>query len=171
MKWLCETCSHLSPGGWFNKKMSCYLYRKSHYGDKMILRPSYLHNGISYTGKTTSLYWIRAHWAHLSMGKFTVHWGQVTHICVCKLINIDSNNSLSPGWCQAIIWTYAGILLIQALGTNFSEILNKIHIFSFKKMHLKISSATILSRPQCVRLFQFYSRHCGCIGMLCCTFV
>ena len=26
-----------------------------------ILRPSYLHNGISYTGKTTSLYWIRAH--------------------------------------------------------------------------------------------------------------
>ena len=26
----------------------------------MILRPSYLHNGISYTGKTTSLYWIRA---------------------------------------------------------------------------------------------------------------
>ena len=26
----------------------------------MILRPSYLHNGISYTGKTKSLYWIRA---------------------------------------------------------------------------------------------------------------
>ena len=26
----------------------------------MILRPSYLHNGISYTGKITSLYWIRA---------------------------------------------------------------------------------------------------------------
>ena len=26
----------------------------------MILRPSYLHNGISYTGKTTSLYWIVA---------------------------------------------------------------------------------------------------------------
>ena len=26
----------------------------------MILRPSYLHNGISYTGKMTSLYWIRA---------------------------------------------------------------------------------------------------------------
>ena len=34
-------------------------YRKSHCGDKMILRPSYLHNGISYTGKT-SLYWIGA---------------------------------------------------------------------------------------------------------------
>ena len=46
------------PGTWFNIKMSSYQYRKSHCGDKTILRPSYLHNGISYTGKTTSLYWI-----------------------------------------------------------------------------------------------------------------
>ena len=48
------------PGPWFNIKMSSYRYRKSHCGDKTILRPSYLHNGISYTGKTTSLYWIGA---------------------------------------------------------------------------------------------------------------
>ena len=47
-------------GPWFNTKMSSYQYRKSHCGDKTILRPSYLHNGISYTGKTTSLHWIRA---------------------------------------------------------------------------------------------------------------
>ena len=46
-------------GGWFNKKISSYQYRKSHCVDKTILRPSYLRNGISYTGKTTSLYWIR----------------------------------------------------------------------------------------------------------------
>ena len=39
--------------------MSSYQYRKSHCGDKTILQPSYLHNGISYTGKMTSLYWIR----------------------------------------------------------------------------------------------------------------
>ena len=39
--------------------MSSYQYRKSHCGDKKILRASYLHNGISYTGKMTSLYWIR----------------------------------------------------------------------------------------------------------------
>ena len=44
-------------GGWFNIKMTSYQYRKSHCGDKTILRPSYLHNGISYTG--TSLCWIR----------------------------------------------------------------------------------------------------------------
>ena len=48
------------PGGWINTKMPSYQYRKSHCGDKTILRPSYLHNGISYTGKTTSLYWIGA---------------------------------------------------------------------------------------------------------------
>ena len=48
------------PGGWFNVKMPSYQYRKSHCGDKRILRPSYLHNGISYTGKMASLYWIRA---------------------------------------------------------------------------------------------------------------
>ena len=40
--------------------MPSYQHRKSHCGDKTILRPSYLHNGISYTGKATSLYWIRA---------------------------------------------------------------------------------------------------------------
>ena len=48
------------PGPRFDIKMTSYQYRKSHCGDKTILRPSYLHNGISYTGKTTSLYWIRA---------------------------------------------------------------------------------------------------------------
>ena len=42
--------------------------------------------------------------------------------------------------CQTIFWTNAGILLIGPLGTNFSEILIEIHIFSFKKMHLKMSS-------------------------------
>ena len=44
---------------------------------------------------------------------------------------------------QTIIWTNAGIFsrLIQTLGTNFSEILIKIHTFSFMKMHLKMSSA------------------------------
>ena len=49
--------SPLSPGPWFNIMMTSYQYRKSHCGDKMIFWPSYLHNGISHTGKITSLYW------------------------------------------------------------------------------------------------------------------
>ena len=40
--------------------MLSYQYGKSHCGDKTIIRSSYLHNGNSYTGKTTSLYWITA---------------------------------------------------------------------------------------------------------------
>ena len=47
-----------NAGGWFNIMMPSYRYRKSLCGDKTILRPSYLHNGISYTGKMASLYWI-----------------------------------------------------------------------------------------------------------------
>ena len=69
------------------------------------------------------------------------HWGRVTHICVVKLTIIGSDNGLSPGRRQAIIWTNAGILLIGPLGTNFIEILIGIQTFSFKKIHLKMSSA------------------------------
>ena len=69
------------------------------------------------------------------------HWGRVTHICVSKLNIIGSDNGLAPGRRQTIIWTNDGILLIEPLGTNFSEILIGIQIFSFKKMHLKMSSA------------------------------
>ena len=69
------------------------------------------------------------------------HWGRVTNICVSKLTIIGSDNALSPGRRQAIIWTNAGILLVRTLGTNFSDILGKIHSFSFKKMHYKMSSA------------------------------
>ena len=72
------------------------------------------------------------------------HWGRVMHKCVSKLTIIGSDNGLAP--------TNAGTLLIWPLGTNFSEISIEIHIFSFKKMHLKMSSGKWwpLSRPQCV---------------------
>ena len=68
------------------------------------------------------------------------HWGQVTHICISKLIIIGSDNGLLPGRCHAIIWTNVGVLLIGPLGTNFSEMLIEIEAFSFKKIHLKMSS-------------------------------
>ena len=54
------------------------------------------------------------------------HWGRVKHICVNKLTIISSDNGLTPGRRQAIIWTNAGILLIGPLATNFSEIVIKI---------------------------------------------
>ena len=72
---------------------------------------------------------------------YLTHWGRVTLIYVSKITIIGSDNGLSPGRRQAIIWTNAGILLIGPLGTNFSEILMGIQTFSFKKMHLNVSSA------------------------------
>ena len=78
------------------------------------------------------------------------HWGRVMHICVSKLTIICSDNGLSPGRRQAIIWTNAGMLLIEPLGINFSEILIEIKTFSFKKMNLKMSSAKW--RPFCLGL-------------------
>ena len=64
----------------------------------------------------------------------------MTLICVGKRTIIGSDNGLSPERRQAIIGTNAGILLIGALGTNFSEISVEIQTFSFKKMHLKMSA-------------------------------
>ena len=112
---------------------------------------------------STSLIWLAASYRRPSQlkevphssyrrwkGTVLTHWGRVTHICVSKLIIIGSDNGLSPGRCQAIIRTNAGILLIGPLGTNFSEILSEIHTFSFKKMCLKMSSGKW--RPFCLDL-------------------
>ena len=74
----------------------------------------------------------------------------MTHIYVSKLTIIGSDNGLSPDQRQAIFWTNVGILLIWPLGTSFSEILIEIHAFSFKKMHLKMSSGKW--RPFCLGL-------------------
>ena len=59
------------------------------------------------------------------------NWSRVTHICSSKLTVIGSDDGLSPGGHQAIIWTKAGILLIGLLGTNFGEISIPIYTFSF----------------------------------------
>ena len=81
------------------------------------------------------------------------HWGRVTHICVSKPTTIGSDNGLSPGRRQAIMWTNAGILLIGPSGTNLSEISSEIYTFlteenAFENVVWKM--AAILSRPQCV---------------------
>ena len=72
----------------------------------------------------------------------------MTHVCVSDLTIIGSDNGLSPGRRQAINRTNAGILLIRPSGTNFSEVLIEILIFSFTKMRLEVSSAK--RRPFCL---------------------
>ena len=66
----------LRSGSWFNIKIPSYQYRKSHCGEKTILRPSYLHNGISYTGKIT-LRWhlyIESGPRYLEISWFILKW-------------------------------------------------------------------------------------------------
>ena len=91
------------------------------------------------------------------------HWGRVTHICVGNLTIIGSDDGLSPGRRQAIIWTNARILLIGPWGANFNEIVIGIQTFSLKKMFLKMSSGkwrplslglNVLIQRQCYRTWR-----------------
>ena len=85
----------------------------------------------------------------------STHWGRVTHICVSELAIIGSDNGLLPGRRQAVVWNNAGLLWIEPLGTNFSEISIRIQTFSFKKNaleHVICEMTSILSQPQCVKL-------------------
>ena len=76
-----------------------------------------------------------------------------THLPKCHIyaqvnwVSIGSDNGLSPGRRQAIIWTNAGMLSIGPLWTNFSEIWIEIYNFSFMQTHLIISSGKW--RPFC----------------------
>ena len=107
-------------------------------------------NGWANNGDTGVLRRYRSHYdvtvmlfyLHLyQWNKLLTHWGRATHICVSNITIIVSDNDLSPGRRQAIIWTNAGILFIGPLGTNFSEILIGIQTLAFKKIHLEMSSA------------------------------
>ena len=130
-----------------------FIYIKRH----TLISPWYYH-----FGKSIFVVWVHAITATESTT--LTHWGRVTHICVSKLTIIGSDNGLSPGRHQAIIWTNAGILLIKPLATNFSEILIEIQTFSLTKMHLKMSS--VKRWPFCLGLnvlkWHNYSVQFGC---------
>ena len=89
-----------------------------------------------------------------SLQKYLTHWGWVTHICVANLTIIASDNGLSPGRRQAIIWTNAGILLLRPLGTKLQWNVNRnsnifIHENAFENIFCDMAS--IWSRPQWVK--------------------
>ena len=117
--------------------MACDAFHKHIKISMDILLHQWLHVGGNYS-------------SYPNLNNGLTHWGRVTHICVVKLTIIASDNGLSPGRRQAIIWTNVGILLIGPLGTNLSEILSEIHTFSLKKMNFKMSSAKW--RPFCLGL-------------------
>ena len=63
---------------WFNIKVLFYQWTKCRCGDKTVLRSSYLHNGISCTGKMTSQYWTRALlYVHLDRDEWSLKLSKV----------------------------------------------------------------------------------------------
>ena len=85
------------------------------------------------------------------------HWCLLTHICVGNLNIIGSDNGLSPGRRQSIIWTNAVILSIGPLGKiKLQWNLNrKLNIFIQEKAFENVvcEIAAIFSRHQCVKPF------------------
>ena len=71
------------------------------------------------------------------------HWGRATHIFVIKLTIIVSDNGLSPGRHQAIIWTNTAILSIGPLGTTlipenvFQNVVRKLEAILSRSQYVK----------------------------------
>ena len=95
---------------------------------------------------------ISVNWQHLHASMCLPHWGPVMHICVGKLTIIGSDNGLSSGRHQTIIWTSAVMLLIGTLGINFSETLRNSNLFIQENVceNVVCEMASILSRSQWV---------------------
>ena len=99
---------------------------------------------------------------HLAMFSLSVRYQLIEakwHIyaSVNKAI-IGSDNGLSPGRRQPVIWTNDVILLIGPLATNFSEILyqnSKLFVQENAFESVVCDMAAILSRPQCVKIYNF----------------
>ena len=149
----------MRPGPRFSIKMSSYQYRKSHCGDKTIWRPSYLHNGISYTGKMRSLYWIGgqglsinyrwlskvlhdkrrlytcyifSHWLRLCSAIDKKWWRIQPSV---DFVSIGLGCSLVLHWWHN--WPSMDLSYVSRLGKHSSAIWQKIQIFYLKGIHLK----------------------------------
>ena len=93
----------------------------------------------------------------------TTHWGRVTHICVSKLFSIGSENGLSLGRRQAIIWSNVAMLLIGSLRKKWWNLNKNSNIFIEENacQNFVCKMAAILPWPQCVKVvFGFYFSYC-----------
>ena len=114
-------CLYL-PGPRFNIKMSSYQYRKSHCGDKTVVRSSYLHNVISYTGKMASLYWFSPLVYFTSTGaiiwwtgyQIKQLWRVRVKLCEsCTFVSSYHNNNVRPYTTACIFKSYIKCLPIE----------------------------------------------------------
>ena len=81
---------------------------------------------------TQELVWGKHDFAKFKLNSLRPSYAHMREQCRPSSVQISQR--------QVIVWTNTGILLIRPLGTNFSEILIEIYMFSLKKMHLNLSS-------------------------------
>ena len=124
-------------------KQRCYLYPEI---SSLFISPC---NAKSVIFKEIS--WIGTSSISCQIAIRITQWVWVTHIFVKKLTTIGSDNCLSPGRCQAIIWITAGI---KPFETNVSQIFIFFYLYNFIQENafenVVWKMAAILSRPQCV---------------------
>ena len=89
-------------------------------------------------------WWLPYHWMRPSGTSMSPNW----------VIVIGSGDCFSPVWCQPIILTNDGLMIIAPVGVNFNGIVIKRQRFSLKKMHLKMSAKW---RPFCLGSICFHS--------------
>ena len=97
--------------------------RKSPCGDKTILRPSHLHNGISYTGKMTFLYWIRALY-FICWGTQEVDWTCTLHgnRCMEYLLTHHPDDNLISYVCPQLLAPALKLVHLGLSGNRLLEI-------------------------------------------------
>ena len=127
--------NHQLPGPWFNIKMPSDEYRKSHCGDKTVVRSSYLHNGISCTGKITSLYWIRA-------------LDVIFHICISIV-----------GYAYIITTIFQGIFRLSVLSMHLKYPKHQLY-FKIVRLRRIIGKPQSMCIP---KYFRFYRQNVDCV--------
>ena len=151
---------NMGSGPWLNIKMSSYQCKKSHCGDKTILRLSYLHNGIFYTGKMTSLYWISplvVAWCCQAASKLSLWWPHVA-------LSLNELKELIPSlrswlWhhrlpnvttteAQPRLWWHLGVCGVTAMTENevSISILSWYHKINFELL--------VIAKPNCLSAAQ-----------------
>ena len=145
--------SERATGPRFNIKMPSYQYRKSHCGDKTVVRSSYLHNGISYSGKKSSLYWTRP---QVSIGSFRALRRKLTLLLWDKAVNLfPASQHWIRKWLVACsapnhylnqCWVFVSCTLRNKLQWNFNQNTKPLND-EYASQNIVCEMAAILSSP------------------------
>ena len=93
-----------TPGPHLNIKMVVFRYGDFHYQDRTVVRPSYLWNGNSYTGKMPSLYWDNSQVLHACSNsrRHQGHRHMSPGLQECPISDMPSTRFLH----QLVVWSW-----------------------------------------------------------------